>query len=358
MAEPQGDAEDRTEAASARRLSRARESGDVPLSKELPAAAVLAAAAMALILAGPDIARGLATGLVPLLAAAHATDPIAGIGIAATVAARAAAPFILAALVAGAAAVLLQTGFLLNGAALLPDLARLDPRRGLSRVFGTAALGEAGKAVMKLAVVAGALWFAISAALHHLPATLLWTPDHLLAETAGDLRAVMLAVVMAQGVLAGLDVIRARLSYARKMRMSRQELKDEHKETEGDPVIKARIRQIRMARARRRMMQAVPTATVVVTNPTHYAVALRYERGAGAAAPRIVAKGMDTLAARIRDIARQHRVPLMADPPLARALYRVELDAEIPADLYQAVAELIAQVWRLDAAAGRAAARA
>jgi flagellar biosynthetic protein FlhB len=121
---------------------------------------------------------------------------------------------------------------------------------------------------------------------------------------------------------------------------------EEQKETEGDPRVKARLRQIRIVRARRRMLAAVPKATVVITNPTHYAVALAYDR-AKHAAPRVVAKGVDTLAARIREVAQENRVPIVANPPLAQALYRVELDADIPAEHYQAVAEIIAYVWRL-----------
>ena len=130
------------------------------------------------------------------------------------------------------------------------------------------------------------------------------------------------------------------------MRCWREDQRQETKETEGDPHVKGRMRRLGLARARRRMMAAVPTATVVVTNPTHYAVALRYDR-AGGGAPRVVAKGVDEMAARIRTIAESSRVPLVANPPLARALYRVDLDREVPADHFQAVAEVIAYVWRL-----------
>ena len=128
--------------------------------------------------------------------------------------------------------------------------------------------------------------------------------------------------------------------------MSRQDILEEQKETEGDPRVKARLRQIRTLRARKRMLAAVPKATVVITNPTHYAVALAYDRAKNAA-PRVVAKGVDTLAVRIREAAEANRVPVVANPPLARALYRVEVDADIPAEHYQAVAEIIAYVWRL-----------
>jgi flagellar biosynthetic protein FlhB len=128
--------------------------------------------------------------------------------------------------------------------------------------------------------------------------------------------------------------------------MSREEVRQEAKESDGNPHVKRRLKQIRMARARRRMLAAVPTATVIVTNPTHYAIALSYDRMKGGA-PRVVAKGVDEIAARIREVATEHRVPLVSNPPLARALYRVELDAEIPAEHFKVVAEIIAYVWRL-----------
>ena len=156
----------------------------------------------------------------------------------------------------------------------------------------------------------------------------------------------MLVVLVAQAAIAGLDFFWVTLRHARELRMSRHDIREEQKETEGDPRVKARLRQIRSIRARRRMLAAVPKATVVITNPTHYAVALAYDR-AKQAAPRVVAKGVDSLAARIREVAEANRVPLVANPPLARALYRVEVDTEIPAEHYQAVAEIIAYVWRL-----------
>jgi len=147
-------------------------------------------------------------------------------------------------------------------------------------------------------------------------------------------------------VIAGLDLFWVFLRHSRQLRMSRHDIQEEQKETDGDPRVKARIRQIRTFRARKRMLAAVPKATVVITNPTHYAVALAYDR-AKHAAPRVVAKGVDSLAARIREAAEANHVPLVANPPLARALYRVEVDTDIPAEHYQAVAGIIAYVWRL-----------
>jgi flagellar biosynthetic protein FlhB len=345
------DSEDRTEAASARRLERAREEGNVPVSREMAALAVLGAGALVTMMAGPGLASGLARRMAVLLEQAHALEPVAALRLAALEVVRTAAPFVLAALLAGAMGVLLQTGFLVNGNAIKFDLARLSPSRGLSRIFGVGALLEVGKSVLKVVVVGVAAWTALAGALPLLRSALNWDAGQLLDRTTRQIVHVLLAMLVAQAVIATLDVVRARLRHARELRMSRQELREEHKDSEGDPAIKARIRRLRLARSRRRMMAAVPTATVVVTNPTHYAVALAYDRNQGGA-PRIVAKGVDAMAARIREAAQDARVPIVSNPPLARALYPVELDREVPMEHFQAVAEIIAYVWRLR---GRAA---
>jgi flagellar biosynthetic protein FlhB len=171
-------------------------------------------------------------------------------------------------------------------------------------------------------------------------------PSQILGRAAGPVLHILLVVLAVQAGIAALDYFWVALRHNRSLRMSRHDILEEQKETEGDPRLRARLRQIRGVRARRRMLAAVPKATVVVTNPTHYAVALAYDR-AKHAAPRVVAKGVDSLAARIREVAEANRVPVVANPPLARALYRVEVDADIPAEHYQAVAEIIAYVWRL-----------
>lgn len=344
------DAEDRTEAASARRLDKAREEGQVALSREVVSLAVLSACAMALMLTGPAIADRLAVRLSVFLAQADRIDPLAALAAAGAEGLRALAPFALAALAAGAAAVLLQTNFLFSLPALAPKLSRLDPRQGLSRLFGFTGLLEAGKALAKIAVVGWAGWHALAGSVGELRDAVSWTAVELADRATRLVVQLLLAMLAAQAVIAVLDLLRARLRHGRSLRMSRQELRDEHKEMEGDPHIKARIRRLRATRARRRMMAAVPKATVVVTNPTHYAVALAYAAGQGA--PRLVAKGVDELAARIRSVAEANGVPLVANPPLARALYPLELDREVPAEHYQAVAEIIAYVWRLR---GRAA---
>jgi flagellar biosynthetic protein FlhB len=207
-------------------------------------------------------------------------------------------------------------------------------------------LAEAGKSLLKLAAIGFAVWQVLARDVPALTRLPFQDPRLLLSQAGPPVFHVLLVVLAAQAVIAGIDVFLVRLRHARRLRMSRQDVRDELRESDGDPKIKARIRQIRLQRARKRMMAAVPKATVVVTNPTHYAVALTYDRAKNAA-PRVVAKGVDSMAARIREVAEASRVPLVANPPLARALYQVELDRDIPAEHYQAVAEIIAYVWRL-----------
>ena len=249
-------------------------------------------------------------------------------------------------LAAAAVAVLLQTGFLLRVSAMAPDLGRLDPRRGLKRMFGTSGLVEAAKSLVKMVAFAGAAFLGVSHAWSSLGAAPFWEPELLTQRILQETAHLLLLLLGVQAVIAGADVAWSRYHHASDLRMSREDVRLESREAEGDPKVKARLRQMRLSRAKKRMLAAVPSATVVITNPTHYAIALVYDRGQQAA-PRVVAKGVDEVAARIREVAQMHGVPLFASPPLARALFSVELDSEIPLEHFKAVAEIIAYVWRL-----------
>jgi flagellar biosynthetic protein FlhB len=339
--------DDKTESASARRLQKAREEGDVAVSREFTLLAGLSGGLAVIALQVP------AAGQAPLAWFAHAlrqTSP----NIAATTMAllQAALPSAIGACAAAIGATLLQTGFFFRPPALVPDLSRLSPARGIKRMFSSDTLMQTGKSLAKLAVMAGALWFVVMALLPQLPLMPGRQPSALTPMVHRAARQLIIPLVGAQLVIAGADVAWVRWQHARKLRMSRQEQRDEHKESEGNPQIKQRLRQLMRLRGRRRMMAAVARATVVVTNPTHYAVALLYERGSRAA-PRVVGKGADEVAARIREVAQENRIPVVANPPLARALYRVDLDTEIPAEHFKAVAEVVAYVWRLKRPADR-----
>lgn len=337
--------EDRTHAATDRRRQQAREEGQTALSRELVTASALGAAALIFSMAAPATGRQLGLRLQAMLAY-PAGAPGPALREAGTALLLAVLPISGCVLFAAGLAVMLQTGWLLHGKALVPKLDRLDPRRGLKRVFGFGNAAEALRSLAKVGVLAWAVWRGVSHALPAATAALSWPATALADRLARETVYLVLLVFGCQCAIAVLDVAWVRFRFARQLRMSAEEVKQEHKETEGDPRIKGKIKQIRMARARRRMLAAVQNATVVITNPTHYAVALAYQRGTQAA-PKVVARGTDEVAARIRETAEKHGVPLVRSPPLARALHALPLDAEVPPEHFKAVAEIIAYVWRL-----------
>jgi len=347
--------EGRTEAATPRRLMKAREEGSVALSRELSSLAGLAAVTAVLVMLGPSLAANLAADLAGLIAHAGTlqfkTNGSAAVGLALEGVVQAAAPFVLAVLIAGVAIGLLQTGLLFRPEAFMPDLGRINPARWVRRIASADGIFEHGKSLVKLVVIFTALWRIFAGGLPVIAGALDLSPVGLLEETQADILALLFPVLAALALIALGDVLWVRLRHARGLRMSREEVRQELKETEGDPHLKAHLRRVRIARAKRRMLGGVKKATVVITNPTHYAVALSYERSKQAA-PKVVAKGVDAMASRIREIAEAHHVPVIANPPLARALYQVEVDTEIAPEHYKAVAEIIAYVWRLGGAHG------
>jgi flagellar biosynthetic protein FlhB len=345
MADDSESTGDKTEAATSRHLEQARGAGRVPISREATVFASMTAVVMVLTYQAQDTVRDLLPTLSLFLAHADGSWR-AGSGIAVRGVIAAILPYLAAAAVGASAAVLLQTGFLLSGSGLQPRFSRISPAAGLKRLFGWHGLEELLKSLAKLGAFGAAIWFAIRGDLPGLMLLPRQDPSGLPSTVARPLFHIFLASLLCHAIVAIADIAWVRFRYARDLRMSREDIRKEFKETEGNPHTKARIRRIRMLRARKRMMAQVPKATVVVTNPTHYAVALAYDRAANPA-PRVVAKGADAVAARIREVAEAANVPVVANPPLARALYRLELDAEIPAEHYKAVAEIIAYVWRL-----------
>ena len=239
-----------------------------------------------------------------------------------------------------------QFGFLFASEKIKPDLSKLSLINGVKRVMGTHALVEFIKGILKLGVVA---LVSFGVALPLLEDVQLLPAFHIGATLDRIFELVVLlsvATVAVATVIAAIDYMYQKYTFTKQMRMSKQELKDEQKESEGDPQVKARIRKLRTERAQQRMMQAVPQADVVITNPTHYAIALEYKMEE-MSAPKLVAKGIDSLAFRIREVAEANDVPIVENPPLARALYAgVELDEEIPPEHFHAVAEVIGFVMR------------
>lgn len=226
-------------------------------------------------------------------------------------------------------------------------LEKLDPIAGIGRLFSMQSLVELGKAILKVLFVGGVAWVLLEGLADDILGLALQTPEQAVASSSRMLVWFFIAVSLPLILVALIDVPWQLWSHQKQLRMTRQEVLDEHKESEGRPEVKSRIRELQQAAARRRMMEQVPKADVIITNPEHYAVALRYDEGRGRA-PVVVAKGIDEVAARIRAIAGEHSVPLVASPRLARAVYAsCDLDQEIPAGLYLAVAQILTYLYQL-----------
>jgi flagellar biosynthetic protein FlhB len=248
---------------------------------------------------------------------------------------------------AGLAGHLLQHRPVFSGEKLKPDFSKLSLLKGLTRMFGLDGWSNLGKGVLKIAIVSAAVWTVLWPMRGGLEGIMTQSPTAVASDMTSLVVHILIAALAVLAVLAVLDYLLQRYRFLQRNRMSRQEVKEEFRQSDGDPAIKAKIKQIRAEKSRRRMMAAVPGATVVITNPTHFAVALKYESGK-MAAPVCVAKGMDALALRIREVAEEHEIPIVENPPLARALYAaVELDEVVPAEHYKAVAQVIGYVMRL-----------
>jgi flagellar biosynthetic protein FlhB len=345
---------ERTEQPSARRIEQAREDGDVPRSRELTTCAVLMAAGAGMWMLGGGVVRQidsvLVTGLSFDRASVMDTNVILmriGGGLGELLLAL--IPFAILLIIAAAASPLLIGGWLFSVSALQPNFGKLNPISGLANMISMRALVELFKAIGKTLLVGTVSWLVMA---HQIDAVMGLTAEPLHAGSAHVVHLLLtsfIAIVGSLVVIAMIDAPYQMWQYANKLKMTRQELRQESKESDGNPEIKARIRGLQREMARRRMMAAVPTADVVVTNPTHFAVALQYSSG-GMRAPKVVAKGADAVAARIRELAVANNVPLLEAPALARALHRhTELGDEIPQALYTAVAEVLAYVFQLRA---------
>jgi len=340
------DSASKTEEATPRRIEEARKEGNVPKSADLAQVCALAGAFGAIAMGGGAMARHLGDELLPFIAHPDSIDLRGGAGVAVTwQASMAAAPFLAAvmggAMLAGVAGNLVQHGVLFTTAKLQPDLSRLSPIEGFKRVFGIDGFMSFLRSILKVLLVSAVAWWVLAPHAGELAGLVRVGPMGVLDYSAGVGRSLMLAVLGLLSLGAIIDFIWQRQRFMVRMRMSKEEVKEDFKQSEGDPHIKARQRQIRNERAKRRMIQQVPTATVVIANPTHFAVALRYEQGE-TAAPLCVAKGIDEVALRIREVAEEAGVTVIEDPPLARALFSaVEIDQIIPQEHYEAVAKII-----------------
>jgi flagellar biosynthetic protein FlhB len=343
---------EKTESASPRRLEKAREDGDVARSRELVTLVILGAGISGLWLTsgslGTTFGGALQHGLqFDRKSAFDASHMLTQTGSMVLEALLAIAPFFGMMMLAALVGPIILGGWLFSTKAIAPKFSKLNPLAGIGRMFSTQSLAELTKALAKSLLVGVVAWWVISGHVGDMVA-LMGEPAHRALPHAIRMIVVDCAVIAATLVIvAMIDVPYQLWSHAKKLRMSREDLRQEHKESEGDPHVKANIRRMQQQVAKRRMMAEVPKADIVVTNPTHFAVALKYRDG-DMRAPRVVAKGSDLVAQRIRELAKEHNVAVLEAPPLTRALFKhTRLGDEIPAGLYTAVAEVLAWVYQL-----------
>jgi flagellar biosynthetic protein FlhB len=352
MSESEDDSS-KTEEPSAKKLEEARKKGQIPASRELNHFFMMLAFLFFAMSLGPHLAQSTLVFLTPFVASGDQFDMSAG-GVNQTfqhitfgLLGLLMLPFLLT-IVAALAPAILQRKIVFSSEHIMPKLSKISPLAGIGRLFGMKAIIEFLKNLLKVFVV-GCICAAVLLPYRHELPQLLHSADKdtMLGYTQAISKKVLLSVCIFLFLLSIGDYLYQRFTIMKSLRMSKHELKEEYKQQEGDPHVKQRLRQIRHDRAKKRMMANVPKADVIVTNPTHYAIALKYD-AATMQAPVLLAKGADEVAARIREKATQHKIPIIRNPPLARILYETtDIDDEIPIEHYQAVAKIIGYVYRL-----------
>lgn len=353
---------EKTEDPTQKKLDESKRKGDVAKSQEVNSWFIMVAATLIITLLAGDLASTLSRDLGTFLGQAHAL-PAGGAELHAlmrmlvfAVLGAVALPFLLM-MAAGICGNLVQHPPLLSPEPLKPKFSKVSPLSGFKRLFSATSLVNFAKGVAKLVIVGAVITAIIWPERDRLDALVFMEPVSALGALHSMAGKVLMGVVAILAVMAALDYAWQQHTWWEKQKMTIKEVRDEHKQMEGDPQVRAKLRQVRIERGKKRMMADVPRASVVVTNPTHFAVALEYEPGMNA--PVCVAKGADEVARKIREVAEAHDIPLVRNPPLARALHdSVELDEEIPPEHYKAVAEVIGYVMRLRDRTGSRRARA
>ncbi len=346
--------QERSEDATTKRKENAREEGQVARSRELNTMFILIAGSGGLLIYGPGLGMALRdlmrfnlalpreVAFDENLVAAHLLQSTIAVG-------NALLPFLGVLLVAALAGPILMGGWLFSSSALLPKGSRIDPLEGFKRIFSLTAVVELAKSIIKFVVLAGIAIVIIASMKNRLLSLGVEALNPALADALHMAGWAVLGVSCGMILVALIDVPYQLFDHNQKLKMTKQEIKEEMKDSEGRPEVKGRIRQLQRELARRRMMEAVPKADVIITNPEHFSVALRYD-SARRGAPVVVAKGTEQVAMKIREIGNAHKVPLIPSPTLARAIYyTTDIDREIPAPLYMAVAQILAYVFQLKA---------
>ncbi|MDL2275263.1 flagellar biosynthesis protein FlhB [Desulfosarcina sp. OttesenSCG-928-G10] len=343
--------QDKTEQPTSKKLSDAREKGNVPSSREVPSVLILLGGITVLFFGGSWMFGQL--GLIMrsmyqqagtmVLTVENLNLLFWDVSIQSL---KVLLPLMLVVVTAGAAGSVLQFGFLMTTGKMTPDLSKLNPVNGLKRMVSLRSFVELIKSLIKLAIVGTVAYIIIRRYVDEIPGLMQLFPGGILAFIGKAAFQISIYAALALFLMAALDFGYTRWQHTQDLKMTKQEVRDEYKQREGDPAVKARIRSIQRELARHRMMEAVPGATVVITNPTHLAIAIRYEEGMHA--PTVVAKGAGLIAEKIKEIAEAHSIPHVENKPLAQTLFKsTEIGDFIPVDLYKAVAEVLAYVYRL-----------
>ncbi|GGY50910.1 flagellar biosynthesis protein FlhB [Parvularcula lutaonensis] len=349
----QPDESQKTEEPSPKKLADARKKGDVPVSKEVATLTSMIATILLIAFAGPPLVRTMSASMSPFVASVHdirveetTYDVTAVLGELFFKIFAAMSPLFLAFAAAALLAAFGQNALVFAVDRIKPKAERLNPMKGLKRIFSQDSLVELGKNLTKVAVVTGVVALFTMNELENFTAMASYDLNQIPLRMQSMVIKLLSAVLVVMVLIAVIDVIWKQMEYKKKQRMTKQEVKDEFKQTEGDPQIKQRMAEIRRSKKRRDSIAKVPDATVLIMNPTHYAVALRYVPSEGDA-PVCIAKGRNLIALQMRDKANEHNVPVIENPPLARALHAaIEEDQPIPPQFFKAVAEVINYVYR------------
>jgi flagellar biosynthetic protein FlhB len=342
--------QEKTEEPTSRRLQESKNKGDVAKSMEIPSAAVLLAGLMTLYMLSGFFMQTISTFTAYFLANSHSIRIIPGnmtalAGECMVSMSYLVGPVMLAVFITALIANYAQIGFIFTGEKIKPDLKKIDPIQGLAKKFSLQALAELVKSLLKVGIIGYVAYSEAYAALPQFMPLMDQTPLQIMTFAGKVAFWIFLKCALIIALLAALDYAFQRWQFMQKMKMSKQEIKEEAKMTEGDPQVKGRIRAIQMQMARQRMMAEVPKADVVITNPTRLAIALRYT-GKEMQAPMVVAKGAGAIAQRIKEVAAEHNIPMVENKPLAQALFKtVAINEPIPENLFQAVAEVLAYVY-------------
>ncbi len=342
--------EEKTEQATPRRREKAREKGDVPKSRELTSLFPVWTIFLYLLFGGAlfssllnyfrsSLHRGVTMRLTETTVMDIFRADTMQIGLVMM-------PLFILILLGVLIVHFLQTGFLLSTVPLTPDLSKLNPLQGIKRIFSINTIYETVKGLFKVTILGTILYLVLKKEVFNIPLLVDMDIVNVINFSFAQIKKLVMISALVLTVFAAIDFAFQRWQYSRNLRMTKQEIREEQKEVEGSPMIKARIRSIQREMARRRMMQEVPRADVVITNPTHFAVALKYDLKKKAA-PQVVAKGANLIAGKIKEIAKQSGVPVVEDKPLARALYTLDVNQEIPEAFYKAVAAILAHVYKM-----------